>query len=117
MLPNFAGLLEYVDVFLAELGVGMRGIMRIDQLRQTKSASHARRPAADDDNVSGHLRALDAFNWFSKDDHKLRDQTLETILWPFLLPLSAAARYRTGFQPPHNLQSQKSEPRHLYSLQ
>ncbi len=45
----------------------MRGVVLINQLRQAQRASHARRPAADDDYVGGHLRAFDAFDGFAED--------------------------------------------------
>jgi hypothetical protein len=48
----------------------MRRIVRVDQLRKTQGASHASRPAADNDNIGGHLRPFNAFNRFAENEHK-----------------------------------------------
>src|SRR5580692_6518929 len=69
MLADFARLLEYINIFFAELRVRMRDVVRVNQLRQAQCAGHAGRPSADDDHVSRHLRPLDAFNRFAEDHH------------------------------------------------
>src|SRR5580692_6712290 len=46
--------------------------MFVDELRQSQSAGHPRRPAADDDNVGGHLRTFDILDRFTKNQHKKR---------------------------------------------
>ena len=58
MLAYLAGLLENVNVLLAELRVRIGGIVLIDQLRQPQGARHASRTATDDDDVGGHLGAF-----------------------------------------------------------
>ena len=69
VLADLAGFFEDVDIFFAELRVGMRGVVRVDQLRQAQRAGHARRSAADDDHIGRHLRAFDAFDRFAEDQH------------------------------------------------
>ena len=70
VLPNLARLLQHVNIFFAELRIRMRGVVRVDQLRQPQRAGHARRPAADDDHIGRHLRAFNAFDRFAEDQHK-----------------------------------------------
>jgi hypothetical protein len=48
----------------------MGRIMLINQLRQAERACHACWTTADDYHVGRHLRALDAFDGFAKDQHK-----------------------------------------------
>ncbi len=69
MLADLASFLEDVNIFFAELRVGMRGVVLIDQLRQAQRARHAGRTAADDDDVGRHLRAFDAFDGFAENQH------------------------------------------------
>ncbi|HKR85225.1 MAG TPA: hypothetical protein VJS37_13795, partial [Terriglobales bacterium] len=59
VLANLPRLFEYVDIFFAELRIGMFAVMLVDQLRQAQPTSHARRPATNNDNISRHLRAVD----------------------------------------------------------
>ena len=59
MLADLARLLEDVNIFFAELRVGMAGVVLIDELRQAQRAGHAGGAAADDDHVGGHLGAFD----------------------------------------------------------
>ena len=73
VLADLAGFFENVDVFFAELRVGMRGVMCVDKLRQAQRAGHAGRPAADDDYVGRHLRALDAFDRFAENQQAATD--------------------------------------------
>jgi hypothetical protein len=44
-------------------------VVRIDELGQAQSAGHARRSAAYDDDIGGHLGAVDAFKRFAEDQH------------------------------------------------
>ena len=67
VLADLARLLEHVDVFFAELRVGIVGVVLIDELREPQGASHASRAAADDDHVGGHLRAFDVFERFAEN--------------------------------------------------
>src|SRR5438270_946038 len=69
MLADLTRLLQHIEVFFAELSVGIGGIVRVDQLRQPQRASHSRRPAPDDHHISRHLRTLHTFDRFSEDDH------------------------------------------------
>ena len=75
MLPNLARFFEHVNIFFAELRLGMRGVVRVDELRQPKRASHPSRPAANDHDIGRHLRPLDAFNRFAKNQHKKTSAT------------------------------------------
>ena len=67
VLPNLARLLEHVNIFFAELRVWMSCVVRVNQLCQTQSTSHPSRPAAHDDHIRRHLRALHAFNGFAEN--------------------------------------------------
>ncbi len=67
VLADLACLLENVDVFFAELRVGILGVVRVDELRKAQGAGHAGRPAADNNNVGGHLRTFDAFDRFAEN--------------------------------------------------
>jgi hypothetical protein len=42
-------------------------VVLVDELRKPQRAGHARGPAADDDHVGLHLRALDAFQRSTED--------------------------------------------------
>src|SRR5262249_6935383 len=55
VLPNLARLFEDVDIFFAKWRSGVARIMLINQLRKSQSGGHARRPAANDNDVGGHL--------------------------------------------------------------
>ena len=57
--PTLASLLEDVNIFFAELRIRILGVVLIDELREPQSTGHARRTAADDDNVGRHLRTFD----------------------------------------------------------
>ena len=71
MLADLASLFEDVDVFLAELRIGVGGVVLVDKLRQAQRACHARGAAADNHNVGRHLRALDTLDRFAEDEaHK-----------------------------------------------
>ena len=74
MLADLTSFFEDVDVLLAELRVGIAGVVLVDELRETQSTGHAGGPAADDDNVGGHLGAVDAFERFAKDKHSFEFQ-------------------------------------------
>ena len=91
VLTDLAGFLEDVDIFFAELRVRIFGDMRVDELRKAQGAGHAGRPAADDDDVSGHLRALDAVDRFAEHQHRK----------PFAADLHGSSRIRqvTGLDP------------------
>jgi hypothetical protein len=67
MRANFTRLLEHVDIFFAELRVRMRGVMRVDELREAQRAGHPSWPAADNDDIGGHLRTFNAFNRFAEN--------------------------------------------------
>ena len=69
VLADLASLLQHIDIFFAELGVRMLGIVLIDKLREAQRTSHARRPAADDDDIGRHLRAFDAGKGFAENQH------------------------------------------------
>ena len=70
MLADLARFFEDVNIFLAELRIGMRCIVLVNQLRQTQGAGHARGPATDDHYVRRHLRAFHAFQGFAENQHK-----------------------------------------------
>src|SRR5258708_432390 len=67
VLADLAGFFEDVDVFFAELRVGMLRVVRVKELRQAECARHARGPAADDDYIGRHLRTFDTFEGFTED--------------------------------------------------
>ena len=93
MLANLARLLEHVDVLFAKLRVGIGRIVRVDQLRKPQRASHPRRPAADDDHISRHLRTFNTFNRFSENDHLT---SLSQIPSPQIQRNAAANRLSQG---------------------
>ncbi len=71
MLADLARFFEDVDILFAELRVGVRSVVCVDQLRQAQRARHTGRPAADDHYIGRHLRAFDAFDRFAEDQaHK-----------------------------------------------
>ena len=61
VLADFAGFLEDVDIFFAELRVRMLGVVLVNELGEAQSARHACRTAADDDCIGRHLGAIDVF--------------------------------------------------------
>ena len=67
VLADLASLLEHVDIFFAELRIGMLGVVLIDELREPQRTSHACRPAADDDDIGGHLGAFNASEGFAEN--------------------------------------------------
>src|ERR1700685_4516867 len=68
MLPDLARFLQHINVFFADLRVRIFRIVLIDKLRQAQCASHASRPAADDDNGGRHLGTFDGLGRFAKND-------------------------------------------------
>ncbi len=82
VLSHLARLLKHVDIFFAELRVGMGGIVRVDQLRESQRTSHARRPAADNDHIGRHLRTLHTFDRFAEDQHKFQVPGFEFLARP-----------------------------------
>src|SRR5277367_6048308 len=71
MLAHFARFLQHVDIFFAQLRVRIFRIVGVDKLRQAQSTGHASRPAADDDNVGGHLRTLYTLDRFAENQHRM----------------------------------------------
>ncbi len=69
MRSHLARLLQDVNILFGELGVGMVGVVLIDELRQAQRAGHAGRASADDDYVGFHYRALDIRERLTKNDH------------------------------------------------
>src|SRR5579864_5332020 len=67
VLADLAGFFENINVLFAELGVGVRGIVRVDELRQAQRTSHAGWAAADNYDVGGHLRTFNAFDGFAEN--------------------------------------------------
>ena len=67
MLTDFAGLLEDVNIFFAELRVGMLAVVLVNQLGEAQSTRHARRTAADDDCIGRHLGAIDVREGMAKN--------------------------------------------------
>src|SRR6185437_11809441 len=57
------------DVFLAQLRVRMGGVVSVNELREAQGAGHARGPAADNHNVSFHLRAFNVRERLAEDEH------------------------------------------------
>jgi hypothetical protein len=47
----------------------MRGVVRVDQLRQPQRAGHPRRPATDDHDIGRHLRTFNTFERFAEKKH------------------------------------------------
>jgi hypothetical protein len=45
-------------------------VVLVDQLREPQGTSHPGGPTADDDHIGRHLRPFDAFESFSKYQHK-----------------------------------------------
>ena len=70
MLSGLARLFQQVDIFFAEGRVRMRGIVRVDQLRQAQGAGHTCRATADNHNIGFHLRTFDAFDGLTEVDHE-----------------------------------------------
>src|ERR1700722_11294856 len=50
-------------------------IVRVNQLRQAQGTRHTGRPAADNNHIRGHLRPLNAFDWFAENQHKKTSAT------------------------------------------
>src|SRR6478736_5207757 len=69
MLAEFAGLLQNVDVFLAQRRFRIAAIVAIDQLRKTQRAGEASGAAANNGYVRFHLRTLNTFKRFAESDH------------------------------------------------
>ena len=69
MLPDFPGLFEDVNVFLAEWRIRILGVVLIDKLRKTQSTGHTRRATAHNDDVGGHLGAFDAGKGLAENQH------------------------------------------------
>ena len=67
VLADLARLFEDVNIFFAELRVGILRIVLIDELREPQSTRHARRTAADDDNIGGHLGTFDVRERFAEN--------------------------------------------------
>ena len=75
VLSDLAGFLEDVDIFFAELRVGMRRVVRVDELRKAQCAGHTSGTAADDDDIGGHLRTFNTFDRFAEKEHKKKSAT------------------------------------------
>ena len=60
VLADLASLFEDVNIFFAELRVGILALCSSIKLRESQSTGHACRAAADDDDVGRHLRPFDA---------------------------------------------------------
>jgi hypothetical protein len=69
VLADLASFFENVNIFFAECRIRVRTIVPIDELRKPKSASHPGWPAANDDNIGGHLRTLNVFERLAEDQH------------------------------------------------
>src|SRR6476469_442623 len=69
MLAEFTGLLQHIDVFLAQRRIRMAAIVTIDQLRQAQRAGQPGGAAANNGYVRLHLRTLNTFKRFSEDNH------------------------------------------------
>ena len=67
VLADLAGLLEDVNIFFAELRVGILRVVMIDELREPQSTRHASWPAADDDDIGGHLGTFDVGERFAEN--------------------------------------------------
>ena len=67
MLSSFARFFEHVDIFFAEQSFGMARVVIVDQLRKPQRAGHARRAAADDDDIGWHFRMLDVRERLAED--------------------------------------------------
>jgi hypothetical protein len=67
VLSGFSGFFEHVDIFLAQWGLGMAGVVIVDQLRETQGAGHAGGAAADDDYIGWHLGVLDIGEGLAED--------------------------------------------------
>ena len=67
VLADFAGFLEDVNIFFAELRVGMLAVVLVNELGEAQSTSHARRTAADDDGIGRHLGAIDVRKGLAKN--------------------------------------------------
>src|SRR5215469_4258958 len=72
VLTNFAGLLEDVNVFFAELSIGIAGVVLVDELCKMQRTGHPGGPAAHNNDIGGHLRAFDIFGRFTEDEHGRR---------------------------------------------
>ena len=75
VLSDLAGFLEDVDIFFAELCVGMRRVVRVDKLCQAQRAGHPGGTAADDDDIGGHLRTFNTFDRFAEKEHMKKSAT------------------------------------------
>ena len=69
VLAQFASFLQNVNIFFGDGNGGIAVVVSINQLRQPQRACQTRRPAADNDDIGLHLRAGNAFEGFSEDDH------------------------------------------------
>ena len=69
VLSGFARFFEHVDIFFAELRFGMARVVVVDQLRKPQRAGHARRAAADDDDIGRHFRMFDVGERLAEDQH------------------------------------------------
>jgi len=69
VLPSLTHLRQNDEVSCAERRIRVRGVVRVNQLREPQSTSHPRRSAADDHHVGRHLRPLYTFDRFAENQH------------------------------------------------
>ena len=69
MLADFAGFLQDVDIFLAQLRLGIVRVVLVNELRKPQRTCHSRRSAAYDDDIGGHLRTRNICWRFAEDQH------------------------------------------------
>ena len=70
MGPYVTRLFQQVNVFFAELAVGMTGIVLINELRQAQRTGHSCRATANNDNVGFHHGAFYTRERLTKNNHQ-----------------------------------------------
>src|ERR1700733_11137225 len=80
MLSGLTRFLKHVDIFFAERGFRMARVVIVDQLRKPQRGGHARRPTADDNNISRHLGMLNVGEGLAEDQHLAVGLWLLTLL-------------------------------------
>ena len=70
MLADLAGLLEHISVFFAKLRTGIFLVVLVNELRETNGTRHSCGAPAYDNDIGGHLGAVDAFKRFAENQHK-----------------------------------------------
>ena len=89
MRTYIARLLQQVNIFFAELVVGVTGIVLVNELRQAQGTGHAGRASADNDHIGFHDRAFNIRERFTKNNHQANSRRRETSAYSSYSVLAA----------------------------